>query len=39
MSQGYVVIPKSVEERRIQSNATVFGFELDEEDMQEVSLR
>jgi diketogulonate reductase-like aldo/keto reductase len=36
-SQGFIIIPKSVSQKRIVSNANVFDFELAEEDMKEVS--
>lgn len=34
--QGYVVIPKSVSEKRIVANADIFGFEISDEDMKEL---
>jgi len=34
--QGYVVIPKSVSQKRIVSNSQLFDFALTEEEMEEV---
>ncbi|BFZ63799.1 hypothetical protein YB2330_004931 [Saitoella coloradoensis] len=34
LEKGYVVLPKSEKEDRIKSNADVYGFSLDEEDMK-----
>ena len=37
LQQGYVVIPKSINPERIESNFGVFGFELDDSDMTAIS--
>jgi len=37
-SQGFVPIPKSVSQNRIESNGDLFGFELSKEDMQKVTM-
>ncbi|KAK1923450.1 putative aldo-keto reductase [Papiliotrema laurentii] len=36
LQHGYVVIPKSVSQKRIISNSQIFDFELDAEDMREL---
>ena len=36
--QGTIIIPKSVSQKRIISNAQIFNFELSPEEMKEVSL-
>ncbi|CDU25647.1 related to 2,5-diketo-D-gluconic acid reductase [Sporisorium scitamineum] len=36
LQRGYITIPKSVSKQRILENADVFGFELDEQDMQQL---
>ncbi|TKY86369.1 hypothetical protein EX895_004518 [Sporisorium graminicola] len=36
LQRGYITIPKSVSKQRIIENADVFGFELDEQDMQQL---
>jgi 2,5-diketo-D-gluconate reductase A len=37
LQQGLVVIPKTVDARRLASNLDVFGFELDEDDLAEIA--
>lgn len=37
LEKGYVVIPKSVNEKRIQENASVYDFSFDEKDMLELT--
>lgn len=37
LQKGFVPLPKSVTESRIEENADVFDFELDEEDMRELN--
>ncbi len=37
LQQGFIVIPKSTHAKRIRSNFDVFGFELDEEDMDRIA--
>lgn len=37
LQQGHIAIPKSVHEARIESNADVFGFELDDAEMAELA--
>jgi diketogulonate reductase-like aldo/keto reductase len=37
--QKFVAIPKSVSQARIEANAQIFDFELDDEDMKQVSDR
>lgn len=37
LQHGYIVIPKSASQKRIQSNKVVFDFEISAEDMEEVS--
>ena len=37
LQQGFVVIPKSENPARIRENASIFDFELDEEDLAEIS--
>ena len=34
MFQGYVPLPKSVTPKRIEENANIYDFKLDEEDMK-----
>ena len=37
LQQGLVVIPKTVDARRLATNLDVFGFELDEDDLAEIA--
>lgn len=37
MQQGLIVIPKSVHEERIKANIDVFGFSLDDADMEAIA--